>query len=146
VEIMRILIVDDQEVVRHGIELLLSDEPGMVVVAHASSGTDAVKKAEKHQPDIVLLDLGIPELNGLLVTPMIKKAAPKAEILIVTQYDHPYLASHALAAGARGFLSKLDLPEELILAVREVAARKNFISSGVKPAALSLTADVEGRR
>ncbi|HEX8817150.1 MAG TPA: response regulator transcription factor [Terriglobales bacterium] len=140
---VRILVVDDQEVVRRGISSLLADEPGMTVVAQATSGTDAVKKAEEHQPDIVLLDLGIPELNGLLVTPMIKKVAPRSEVLIVTQYDHPYLANHAFASGARGFLSKLDLAEQLIQAVHQVAAKHRFVSRGVKAASVTASVKVE---
>jgi DNA-binding NarL/FixJ family response regulator len=143
VDEVTILVVDDQEIIRHGIASLLADEPGLNVIAQATSGTDAVKKAGEYQPDIVLLDLGIPELNGLLVTPMIKKVAPKSEVLIVTQYDHPYLASHAFATGARGFLSKLDLAEQLIQAVRQVAAKQRFLSRGVKAASVSVGAKLE---
>lgn len=100
----------------------------MQVIAEAADGLEAVRKAEEFQPDLVLLDIGLPELSGLHATGLIKKAAPKAEILVVTQYEEQFFARHAFAAGASGFLTKTKATAELIPAVRQVFGGKRFVS------------------
>jgi DNA-binding NarL/FixJ family response regulator len=76
-----------------------------------------VRKAQECQPDVILLDVNIPDLNGLLAAPLLKKIEPDAEILFVTQYDNPFFVRQAFAAGARGFLTKSDAGAELLTAV-----------------------------
>jgi len=130
---IRLLVVEDHELVRRNLCALLNAQPDMTVVCEASDGLDAVRKAEEFQPDVVLLDIGIPELNGLHATGLIKKAAPNVEVLIVTQYEEQFFARHAFAVGARGFLPKAGATAELVAAVRQVYSKKPFLSSRVSP-------------
>jgi DNA-binding NarL/FixJ family response regulator len=125
---IRILVVEDHVLVRQNLCTLLKAQPDMQVIAEATDGLEAVRKAEEFQPDLVLLDIGLPELSGLHATGLIKKAAPKAEILVVTQYEEQFFARHAFAAGALGFLTKTQATAELIPAVRQVFAGKRFVS------------------
>lgn len=126
---IRILVVDDHALVRHTLCALLGAQPGMEVVSEAANGLDAIRKAEEHQPDVVLLDIAIPEINGLHAAPLIKQVAPAAEILMISQYEDGFFARHALAAGARGFLTKTHATAELISAVRQVHSKKRFVSA-----------------
>jgi DNA-binding NarL/FixJ family response regulator len=136
---IRILVVDDHAIVRHALCALLGAEPGMEVVSEASDGLQAIRKAEEYQPDVVLLDVAIPEINGLHAAPLIKRAAPDAEILMVSQYEDRFFARHAFAAGARGFLTKTHATAELVGAVRQVFAKKRFVSTST-----NADADVPG--
>lgn len=128
---IRILVVDDHAIVRHTLCALLGAQPGMEVVCEAADGIDAIRKAEVHQPDVVLLDIAIPEINGLHAAPLIKQVAPAAEILMVSQYEDGFFARRALAAGARGFLTKTHATAELVSAVRQVYSKKRFVSAPV---------------
>lgn len=125
---IRILIVDDHEMVRRSVTTLLSTESGFDVVGYACTGLEAVRRAEQHQPDVVLLDISLPELNGLQATPLIKRVAPATEIVIVTNHDNPFLVREAMRLGARGFVSKSEMFAELITAVVEVYAKRPFVS------------------
>lgn len=125
---INILVVDDAEVVRRQIVILLATQRDLNVVAEASNAFEAIQKAERYQPDIVLLDISMPELNGLQAISLIKKAAPNAEILILTQYDNRFFVREAFVTGAAGFLAKSDVPAELVIAVREVFAKRRFVS------------------
>lgn len=129
---IRILVVDDHELVRRSICKLLIAEPDFDVVSEATTGYEAVRKAEEHRPSVVLLDIGLPELNGLLAAPLIKRVAPEAEILMITNHDNVFFVREAFSAGARGFLSKSDLSSELIAAVRDVHSKKEFIGSNLR--------------
>jgi DNA-binding NarL/FixJ family response regulator len=124
---IRILVVDDHELVRRHIGMVLSTEHDLNVVGHASGGHEAIRKAEEQQPDVVLLDLNLPELNGLLAAPLIKKVAPNTEILVVTSHHSLFFVRAAFKAGARGFLSKEDIYPELVDAVRQVHAKQRFV-------------------
>lgn len=135
------MVVDDHEVMRRGICGLLMAQPDFDVVCQVSTGTEAVRKTEQYQPDVVLLDLSIPEPNGFQAAPMIKKVAPNTEILIVTQYDNLFFAREAFAVGARGFVTKTRISQELIVAVREVYSKKNFVSQSMKDAVFGTAAE-----
>lgn len=125
----RILVVDDHALVRHTLCALLGAQPEMEVVGEAADGMEAIRKAEEYQPDVVLLDIAIPEINGLHAAPMIRQVAPNAEILMVSQYEDGFFARHAFAAGARGFLTKTHATAELVAAVRQVYSKKRFVST-----------------
>lgn len=129
---IRILVVDDHNLVRQTLCGFLNAEPDMEVVCEARGGLQAIRKAEKYQPDVVVLDIGIPELNGLNATPLIKQVAPNTEILVVSQYEDSFFARRAFAGGARGFITKTHVKAELIKAVKQVHAKKRFLGQQVK--------------
>ena len=135
---IRILVVDDHELVRKTLCSLLDAQPDFEVVSEATNGREAIRKAQEFKPDVVLLDIGLPELNGLHAAPLIKRASPQSEILIVTQYEEQFFARQALAAGARGFLTKAGVAAELVSAVRTVHDREEFVGKRVGPAATKL--------
>ena len=126
--VIRVLIVDDVRLVRERFSLMLREHPECFVVAEASSAWEAVEKAKQYQPDVILLDISMPELNGLQAIPLIRNVAPQTEILIVTQHDNRLFAREAFAAGARGFLRKSDAGAELLKAVTDVFSKRRFIS------------------
>ncbi len=90
--------------------------------------------AKQHQPDVILLDISMPQLNGLAATPVIKQVAPNAKVLIVTEHESPAFVRQALVAGATGFLPKTDLGKELVMAVREVNKGGSFLSDRMRAA------------
>lgn len=135
---IRILVVDDHELVRRHICTVLSTERDLNVVGHAAGGHEAIRKAQEHQPDVVLLDLNLPELNGLLAAPLIKKVAPNTEILVVTSHHSMFFVRAAFKAGARGFLSKEDIYPELVSAVRQVHARQRYVGKNASVGAADL--------
>jgi DNA-binding NarL/FixJ family response regulator len=130
--LIHILVVDDHEILRRNICNLLMTEMDLDVVSQASTGREAVARAEQHQPHVVVMDISMPELNGLAAAPLIKKVAPSAEILIVTGHATPSVLREAFGAGARGFLSKNDIATDLIQAVRAVHSQQQFLSTAVK--------------
>jgi DNA-binding NarL/FixJ family response regulator len=125
---IRVLLVDDQSMVRAGFRMLLSGEEGIEVVAEASNGLEAVAKAARFEPTVVLMDIRMPELDGLEATRRILAADPGARILVLTTFDLDEYIYEALKAGASGFVLKDDPPEQLIAAVRTVAAGDALLS------------------
>jgi DNA-binding NarL/FixJ family response regulator len=128
---IRTLVVDDQSMVRAGLRLLLSNEPDIDVVAEAGTGTEAVAQARRHHPDMVLMDIHMPELNGLEATRRIMAADAAAKVLILTTFNLDDYVYEALRIGASGFVLKDDPPEQLIAAVRTVAAGNALLSPTV---------------
>jgi DNA-binding NarL/FixJ family response regulator len=125
---IRVLVADDQSVVRAGFRLLLSANEDIDVVAEASNGLEAVEKAARFEPDVVLMDIRMPELDGLKATRRILAANPTARILILTTFDLDEYVYEALRAGASGFVLKDDPPEQLIAAIQTVAAGDALLS------------------
>jgi len=130
--VIRVLVVDDSQLIRETLSAILSKHSDFVVVAEASNGWEAADKARQFQPDVVLLDLSMPELNGFQAAPLIMNAAPAAAILIVTQHNHPFFMREAFAVGAVGFLDKGDAGLELHRAVNDVFLKKTFISKSLQ--------------
>jgi DNA-binding NarL/FixJ family response regulator len=128
---IRVLVADDQSMVRAGFRMLLSDEEGIEVVAEASNGHEAVAKAARYQPAVVLMDIRMPELDGLEATRRILAADAAARVLILTTFDLDEYIYEALGAGASGFVLKDDPPEQLIAAIRTVAAGDALLSPSV---------------
>jgi DNA-binding NarL/FixJ family response regulator len=128
---MRVLVADDQSMVRAGFRMLLSGEPGIEVVAEASNGLEAVDKASRFHPTVVLMDIRMPELDGLEATRRILAADEKARVLILTTFDLDEYVYEALRAGASGFVLKDDPPEQLLAAIRTVAAGDALLSPSV---------------
>jgi len=113
----RILIADDHGVVRRGLKSLLESVKGWRVCAEASNGREAVSKAKLHRPNVAILDIGMPELNGVEATHQIRKLSPKTEILILSAHGSETLAREVLEAGACGYLVKEDADDNLLAAV-----------------------------
>ena len=130
---IRILIVDDHPVVRHGLRNLLELQPGWEVIDEAADGMDALEKADRLNPDVILLDVSMPKMNGLEACRLIRKAVPASEILIVTQHDSPQMMREALEAGARGYVVKSNAGRDLLAAVEAVSQHKPFTLGGTPP-------------
>ena len=128
---IRVLVVDDQTMVRAGFRLLLADEPDIEVVAEASNGRDAVAQAARFRPDVVLMDIRMPEMDGLEATRRILAADTDARVLILTTFDLDDYVFEALRAGASGFVLKDEPPEQLLAAVRTIAAGEALLSPSV---------------
>lgn len=128
---IRVLVADDQSMVRAGFRMLLAGEEDIEVVAEASNGLEAVSKAARFDPDIVLMDIRMPELDGLQASRRILAADRAARILILTTFDLDEYIYEGLRAGASGFVLKDDPPEQLIAAVRTVAAGDALLSPAV---------------
>jgi DNA-binding NarL/FixJ family response regulator len=128
---LRILIADDHEVARKGIRALLESHPGWEVCGEAADGREAVKSAGLLKPDLVLLDIGMPSLNGLDATRQILAEAPDTRVLILTMHDSEQVVREVLAAGARGFLLKSDAGRDLVTAVEALQLRRTFFTTKV---------------
>jgi DNA-binding NarL/FixJ family response regulator len=128
---LRILIVDDYEVVRRGIRTLLEGEPGWAVCGEAGTGPAAVEAATRLKPDMVILDLTLPELHGLEVTRRILQHRPETEILVLTMHASEELIRQVLRAGAHGYLLKSDAGEQLVAAIRSLQRHQPFLTSRV---------------
>ena len=128
---IRVLVADDQSMVRAGFRMLLSGEEDIDVVAEASNGLEAIEKADRFAPDVVLMDIRMPELDGLEATRRILAADGTTRILVLTTFDLDEYVYEALRAGASGFVLKDDPPEQLLAAIRTVAAGDALLSPTV---------------
>ena len=128
---IRVLLVDDQSMVRAGLRMLLAKEADIEVVAEAENGLEAVAKAARVNPEVVLMDIRMPVLNGVEATRRILEADEFARVLILTTFDLDEYVYEALRAGASGFVLKDDPPDQLIAAVRTVAAGEALLSPTV---------------
>src|SRR5512137_3028030 len=128
---IRVLVADDQSMVRAGFRMLLAREPDIEVVAEASNGLEAVDLAGRFHPTVILMDIRMPELDGLEATRRILAADGAARVLILTTFDLDEYVYQALRAGASGFVLKDDPPEQLIAAVRVVAGGDALLSPAI---------------
>jgi DNA-binding NarL/FixJ family response regulator len=128
---IRVLVADDQSMVRAGFRMLLAGEEDIDVVAEASNGLEAVDKAARFYPAVILMDIRMPELDGLQATRRIMAADNGARILILTTFDLDEYVFEALKAGASGFVLKDDSPEQLIAAIRTVADGEALLSPAI---------------
>ena len=128
---IRVLVADDQSLVRGGFRMLFSVEEDIEVVAEASNGIEAIEKASRFDPDVVLMDIRMPELDGLAATRQILAADADARILILTTFDLDEYVYEALRVGASGFVLKDEPPEQLLAAIRTIAAGDALLSPAV---------------
>jgi DNA-binding NarL/FixJ family response regulator len=128
---LRILIADDHEVARRGIRALLESHPGWEVCGEAKDGREAVELASRTNPDLVLLDIGMPNLNGLEAARQILAESPDIAILILTMHDSDQVVREVLRAGARGFLLKSDAGRDLVAAVEALQLQRTFFTTRV---------------
>ena len=127
----RVLIADDDGLMRAGLVELLAGEPEIEIVGEASTGREAVERARRLAPDVVLMDVRMPDLDGIGATRELTRAAPSARVLILTTFEQDDYVFGALRAGASGFLLKRSRPEELIAAVHAIAAGDSLLSPSV---------------
>jgi DNA-binding NarL/FixJ family response regulator len=135
---VRILLVDDHPIVRQGLRTLLEGRPGWEVVGEASDGLEALEKVDSLQPDVVVLDVTMPRMNGLEACRMIQqkeKASSSLEVLFVTQHDSPQMMREALDAGARGYVVKSNAARDLLEAVEAVSQHRVFTALARSPGA-----------
>jgi DNA-binding NarL/FixJ family response regulator len=128
---VRILIADDHELIRRGLASTLADEPGWSVVAEASNGREAVDLAASTQPDVVILDMTMPELNGLEATRQILAARSSARVLILTAHESEQLVREVLNAGAQGYVLKSDAGKALVAGIEALLDDRPFFTSKV---------------
>jgi DNA-binding NarL/FixJ family response regulator len=128
---MKVIICDDQAIIRDGLEMLLKLEKDIEVVGQAQDGAEAVQLVQSSQPDLVLMDLKMPGLNGIEATRQIRTTYPHVKVLVLTTYDDDEWVFDAIRAGASGYLLKDTPREEVIKAIRGTAAGKSFIDPAV---------------
>lgn len=133
---IRILLADDHSVVRQGFRLILNAEKDMEVIGEASTGREAVEKAEDLKPDIVVMDVAMPELNGIEATRRINQNQPRTRVLALSMHKDSVYVREILRAGARGYLLKDAIDSDLVNAVRHVAGGAGYISPAVADAVL----------
>ncbi len=126
---IRILVADAHEVARRGVTALLAGHPGWEVCAEATTGREAVTKAKELKPDVVVLDITMPELNGFEASTAIRQALPEARVLILTVHESAQVASEIIRAGAHGYVLKSDAGQDLIAAVRALSEHKPYFTS-----------------
>lgn len=129
--LLRILIADDHEVARRGIRFLLEGHPGWEVCGEAKDGREAVEMATTLKPDVILLDIGMPNLNGLDAARQILATSPDMRIIILTMHDNEQVVREVLSAGARAFLLKSDAGRDLVTAVEALQQQRTFFTTKV---------------
>src|SRR5436189_3576429 len=130
----RCLIVDDHSVVRQGLDLLIGDLDDLEVVGQVANGEEALQAVEELQPEVVLMDVRLPGIDGVSAVKRIHQAAPGVKFVIFSAYGDKRLLSDAIAAGARGYVMKGSPPEDLLRAIRTVAEGKAFVDPSLSPA------------
>src|SRR6476660_9339190 len=137
--VTRILLADDHEVVRRGMQALLVEaHPDWQVCAEATNGREAVSLAARHKPDVVVLDLSMPELNGLEATRQIRRDLPQTEVLVFTLHEGEQIVRDVLAAGARGYVVKSEDTQCLVSGIEALARHKPYLASSAAEKLLDL--------
>ena len=128
---VRILLADDHELVRRGIRGLLRSRSGWRVIGEAANGREAVEKVNKLRPDVAIVDVSMPELDGLQVTRQIRDTSPNTEVVVLTMHESDQMVRRVLSVGALGYVLKSDLAANLVKAVKAVSAGKLFLTPKV---------------
>lgn len=134
---IKVLICDDQEVVRKGLNIILSHSDGITVMGLAQDGEDAIQQVKANQPDVILMDLKMPKLNGIHATRRITRAFPTIKVIVLTTYDGDEWVFDAIRAGAAGYLLKDSSGEEIVTAVKAAVEGKAFIDPKIAAKILS---------
>jgi DNA-binding NarL/FixJ family response regulator len=128
---LRVLLADDHVTVRHGLKLLIDGQPDMKVVSEASDGASAVQRAQESRPDVVVMDISMPGMNGLVATRTLKQLQPGAAIVMLTRHSDDAYLQELLRAGASGYVLKQSAPRELLQAIRAVAGGGQYLDSAL---------------
>jgi DNA-binding NarL/FixJ family response regulator len=134
---IRILLADDHAVVRQGFKLILGAQPDMEIVGEAGNGREAVELAEKLHPDVAVVDVAMPELNGIEATRRMAEVTPRTRVLALSMHKDSVYVREILRAGARGYLLKDQIDSDLLAAVRAVARGEGYLSPSVSDAVLN---------
>jgi two-component system, NarL family, response regulator NreC len=126
-----VLLADDHGIVRKGLRFVLEHEPGMSVVAEASNGREAVKCCEQFRPDIAILDIAMPQLNGIEAVSLIRKSSPHTACMILSMHSDETYILRALSVGAKGYILKDAVEDEILPAVRAVLSGKSYFSPAI---------------
>ena len=135
--VVRVLVTDDHAIVRKGICALLAEEPTLDVICQTASGEEAVGKAEELQPDLVLLDISLPTINGIEAARQIRKVSPQSHIIFLSQHDSLHMANEAMKVGGHGYVTKIDAAAELLKAIQSVRDGTRFVSQRIRDQAWS---------
>jgi DNA-binding NarL/FixJ family response regulator len=133
---IRILLADDHAVVRQGFKMILQAQPDMEIVGEAGNGREAIELAEKFKPDVVVMDVAMPELNGIEATRRVTNAAPHTRVIALSMHKDSVYVREVLRAGARGYLLKDSGSDDLVSAVRAIARGEGYLSPAVSDAVL----------
>jgi two-component system nitrate/nitrite response regulator NarL len=136
-QIIKVLVADDHPVVRKGVQICLAKQETMRVVGEAVDGDEALRKARELSPDVVLMDISMPGMNGLAVTEVLRKEAPDMKVLILSVHSNKHYIARVIQAGAHGYVSKEAPPEELVRAIEAVHAGEAFFSDDMMRTALN---------
>src|SRR5262249_3050228 len=134
---LRILLADDHETVREGLRMILEAQPDMQVIATVGDGSAAVAQCELHSPDVVLMDISMPGMNGLTATTQLHAKCPRTKVLTLTRHADPHYLRQLMRAGASGYVLKQSRPAELLHAIRSVAAGAKFLDTAMTAPMLS---------
>ena len=142
---IRVLLADDHPVVRHGIASCLATKPHLALAAEAGDGQEAINKAKEVSPDVVLMDIDMPQVDGLRATEILLKEDPKLKVLVLSLHRRPEYVCRILQSGARGYISKNSSPDELCRAIETVHAGKPFFSADVAKVAVNRVVQGNGQ-
>lgn len=143
---IKILVADDHPVVRRGLQSCLARDERLKLVGEAVDGPEALRKTQELAPDVVLMDVNMPHMDGLAVTEMIRKEAPKVKVLVLSMHTHQDFVLKLIQAGAHGYVSKEAPPEELLRAIEAVSAGKSFFTPDLAKSAIRELAENGGRK
>ena len=129
---VRVLVVDDYEIWRQRIRSILETQPELQIIGEASDGLEAVHKAQELKPDLILLDIGLPSLNGIEAASRLCRLVPSAKVLFLTQNHDADVIRLALSNGAKGYVLKMDVARELLPAIKTIIHGSKFVSSGIR--------------
>ena len=143
---LRVLLADDHVTVRHGLKLLIDGQPDMKVVAEASDGADAVQRALAIKPDVVVMDISMPGMNGLVATRTLKQQQPDLAVITLTRHGDDAYLQELLRAGVSGYVLKQSAPSELLQAIRVAASGGQYLDSTLTPRVTAGFLAREGKR
>lgn len=136
---IKVLIAEDHTIVRQGLARLLSDQPGLEVIGQAVNGRDAVEMAEKLNPDIIIMDIAMPKMNGIEAAKKIRKLLPRTKILILSMYSHEHYIHELLEVGVSGYLLKDSSGRDIIKAIDDALKNKIFLSPAISRRVAEIT-------